>query len=541
MQTIQKSRLDSSVNWESVLGDIKQSPKNGEPLYFRIFCSIKNSIESGAIAVNTKLPTNRELSKLLSVDRSTASRAYQELSKFGYTESFVGRGTFARLPENTSFTTDDTAGVDEIVWSQRFSKANQTVYDLFQSESSNYSWNEGQISFSGGIPTFESYPTGEFHKILEDLLAEDDSGKLFEYSPAEGHPDLRKEVLKHLKERGTPAIEEELLIVSGSQQGIDIVSSVFLDPGDKVALEDPTYVWATCSFKSRQAECLPIPLDEDGLRLDILESQIKRNRPKLIYVIPNFQNPTGLTMSMERRRELVELAIKYQVPILEDDFVGDLSFDGTTNPSLRAIAGGDKIVISQGTFSKALCPALRLGWIVAPKEVLKRLLLAKRASNLSTNSLSQILLADFLKKGAFKDHLVSVRRTYKGRRDAMLRQLNQDLSYIEDKDGNQVNIQWSTPQGGMFIWLKLPNGYSTKELLNHAKLFNVSFAPGHLCFFSSENNQYLRLCFIQHDEPVIKEGIKRLSKAIKSYIDEISQQRNLKSTHVFSGEGHNFI
>lgn len=432
-----KSTTKPQIDWTSVLGSVKENANSKLPLYFQIFSLIKDSIEDESIPPNTKLPTNRELSKLLQIDRSTASRAYQELNKNGYIESYVGRGTYSRLPNNQTITEDNTTLFNDITWNQRFSKANQTVFDLFSEESSNYTWQEGQISFSGGIPTFESYPTSEFHSILKDILKTNHSDKFFEYSPAEGHPDLRREVLKHLKERGTPAKEEELLIVSGSQQGIDIVSSVFLNPGDKVALEDPTYVWATCSFKSRQAECLPIPLDEDGLRLDVLESQIKRNRPKLIYVIPNFQNPTGITMSMEKRHALVELTLKYQVPILEDDFVGDLSFDGRTNPSLRALGEGKKLVISQGTYSKALCPALRLGWIVAPQEVLGRLLLAKRASNLSTNSLSQIILAEFLNKGAFKEHLKSVRKLYKSRCDAMLAQLKKNFPTSKTKKENR--------------------------------------------------------------------------------------------------------
>lgn len=533
------SNRRNSIDWKTILSSVVAKTSSEEPLYLQIRNHLKTAIENGSIPINSKLPTNRELSKLLEIDRSTAARAYLELNKSGYTESFVGRGTFARLPENN---TEANQGISsQIIWSDQFSKASKAIFDLFQSDTANYSWPSDLISFAGGIPTYENYPTDEFEIILKEILKKKDSKDLFEYSPANGHPQLREQVIKHLEDLKMPVTEDELLIVSGSQQGIDIISSVFLDPGDYVALEDPTYLWAKCSFKSRQANCLPVPLTENGIRLDILESHLKRYKPKFLYVIPNFQNPTGLTMSLPTREKLVKLALQYQVPILEDDFVGDLRFEGERLPSLRSIDGGRDIVISQGTFSKALCPALRLGWIVAPKEVLSRLILAKRSSNLSTNSLTQIVLARFLEEGLFQEHLKTVRSTYKRRRDVMLLQLSKELLNLKDKNGTSIDINWSNPDGGMFIWLKMPDRYSTKDLLPHAQYNKVAYAPGHVCFNSSQNTQYLRLCFIQHDEQAIEEGISRLKIAIQSYIDEIADKTERQNSYVYSAEGHNFI
>lgn len=523
-------------NWSELLHGLTVSSSDPSPLYQKIVDRIQEAIDGNLIAEGSRLPTNRELAKLLSVDRSTALRAYSELRKRGYLESHVGRGSYACRPARESKWQSWQPGFD---WQERFSRASHTVSDIFSTESERYEWNPEIISFAGGIPSFDNYPTSDFESILNRILKENRAKELFEYSPAEGHGALRKQVLEHLERSGNPSREEELLIVSGSQQGIDIVSGVMLDPGDYVALEDPTYLWATCSFKSRQARCLPVPLDGGGIRLDVLESQLKRYRPKFIYVIPNFQNPTGLTMPLKRREELLALANKYQTPILEDDFVGDLRYEGERLPSLRALPGGKELVIHQGTFSKALCPALRLGWLVAPEKVISRLILAKRASNLSTNSLSQIILAEFLQKGLMQDHLVSITQTYRSRRDEMLRSL--DREFGASRESTASDISWSRPQGGMFIWLRLPDGYSSRELLRHAMSENVSFAPGHLCFASQQNTQYLRLCFIQNDVDSIKNGITRLSRAFKIYETEKREDASRRGKPVFTGGGHTFI
>jgi DNA-binding transcriptional MocR family regulator len=526
-------------NWLDLLGDISKD-RGGAPLYSVIFDRVKQAIDSGLLPANTKLPTNRQLAVLLNIDRSTASRAYSELIAHGYIESFVGRGTFVRAgrqprPELISESNDP------VVWSERFSKASQTAHDMLRLEYANYGRQSEVISFAGGIPTDESYPHKDFERILQSILADGRSHELFQYSPGEGMPLLRQEVLKHLRSQDIDANDDKLLILCGSQQGLDVVSSVLIDPGDLVIVEDPTYLWATCNFRSRQARCLPVPLDDEGIRLDMLESVLARHRPKFIYVIPNFQNPTGITMSLERRKQLLQLAIKYQVPILEDNFVGDLRYDGAALPSLRALPGSDNIVIHLGTFSKALCPALRLGWLVAPPETMARLVIAKRASNLSTNSISQMILAEFLKEGLYEHHLVTVRNLYRGRRDAMLRALQKELGFITDKNGQRAEISWSKPEGGMFVWLKLPDGLSSRELLSYAQQEGVVYAPGDLCFLSADHTEYMRLCFIQIDEATISKGVRQLGKAIKSYLDDVSTTVTNDRSHLMGTGTHSFI
>jgi DNA-binding transcriptional MocR family regulator len=247
---------------------------------------------------------------------------------------------------------------------------------------------------------------------------------------------------------------------------------------------------------------------------------------KLLYVMPNFQNPTGATMPIERRIKLLELANRYQVPILEDNFVGDLDYDGAALPPLKSLPGGKEIVIHQGTFSKALCPGLRLGWLVAPREVTSRLILAKRSSDLSTNSVAQIILGKYLEEGLYGGHLNNVRDCYRVRRDTMDNALTRHMKGLNNRT---LSLTWSKPKGGLFIWAKLPEGLSSKELLTYAEREGVSFSPGEVFFLSGERAEYFRLCFIQTDEATIEQGVKRLARAVQNYFETVSRSQSSDS------------
>ena len=551
-------------NWLEIIGEPQSQKSPGEPLYGYIKNKISSAIDSGIMQAGVRLPANRDLARSLGVDRSTIARAYQELAESGYIESHVGRGTFVCVPPlaldtpstaaeeiehranfpNISRTMQSGASsgmaTQELVWSERFSRASQTVHEIFRLEYPQYSFQSDTISFAGGIPTEEFYPHKEFEQIVRDMVEGNRSRELFEYSPAEGHPVLRQELIDYLSRQGISAHQEELLVLSGSQQGLDVVSGVLLDPGDIVVTENPTYLWATCSFKARQARCLPVPLDEEGIRLDVLENALRSQRVKFIYVIPNFQNPTGVTMSLARRQGLLKLANDLQVPILEDNFAGDLRYEGVEIPALRAMAGSERIVIHQGTISKALCPALRLGWLVAPKEVMGRLLIAKRSSNLSTNSISQMILAEYLRQGLYSSHLQAVRKVYSNRRDTLLQSMTAELSNLKDDEGKDVSMTWSRPEGGMFVWVRLPQGLSSRELLSYAQREGVVFAPGDICFLTDERSSYMRLCFIQLDEKEIREGITRLARAVRAYMTDLSRIPKNRSSYAMRGE-HSFI
>lgn len=516
------------MDWLDLLNVEEHGLDRTEPMYARITSGIRKAIQSGELTDNSRLPTNRELAALLKIDRSTVSRAYLELSQSGLIDSHVGRGTFVRpLAQRRRLAfksaeempaVSDGAWPAVLNWTEKFSESSRASLDLIGRQPAAPERSD-IISFAGGIPTEEFYPNEQFHRIVNELLQSAYAARMFGYSAAEGSHYLRTEVKKHLLKHGIDCGDDELLIVSGSQQGIDLVTNIFVDPGDLVVLEDPSYFWAICNFRARQARCLPISLDNEGIRSDLLESSLARQRAKLLYVMPSYQNPTGATMSMARRIALIDLARKYQVPILEDNFVGDLVYGDAVLPPLRSLPGGKDIVIHQGTFSKALCPGLRLGWLVAPPEVTARLLLAKRTSDLSTNSIAQIILAKYLEEGLYSKHLEHVRLSYRARRDAMLKAFSE---YFSDAELSS-KMTWSSPAGGLFIWAKLAPGLSAREFLNFAEMEGVSFSPGDIFFLNGGHSEYLRLCFIQTEESIIVEGIKRLARAMRSYLESVAR------------------
>ena len=507
---------------------INKSHDGDGPLYVQIMNRLKESIESGRLADRSKLPTNRELATLLDVDRSTVSRAYAELVQAGLIESHVGRGTFVRTPRSRA---RHSPGLEkrlekglekgQVNWSEKFSRKSNTVADLLSQQAAIRS-KPGTISFAGGIPTEEFYPHEQFEEIVRHLLQSEDAKELFSYSPTEGHPLLIKEVQKILAGQGVSAADDEILIVSGSQQGIDLVTDILVDSDDVVILEEPSYLWAVCNFKSRQANCLTVPVTDTGIELGALEQMLTSQRAKLLYLMPNYQNPTGNSMTLDNRRAVLELCTKYGVPILEDNFAGDLRYDGQAIPPLRALSGGRELVIHQGTFSKALCPGFRVGWLVAPAEIMTRLRLAKRSCDLSTNSMAQVILAKYLQDGLYQAHLAHVTKTYRLRRDTMLGALDRYIRSLEAFGGSK--IFWTRPLGGLFLWMTLPAGCSAKELLQFAEREGVTFSPGDLFYCNKPQLNCFRLCFIQQDEESIDEGVKRLSHAVSAYFESIQKR-----------------
>ena len=494
-------------------------------MYAKLARVLKEKIQTGELSPGEKLPTDRALASTLQIDRSTVSRAYDELQTSGLITSHVGRGTFVAQSQTqspTSTITKDDAlfAPDEfldrlptnrnrtVLWHEKFSRFSQASGNILNRQPVPYAAPDSLISFSGGTPTREFIPHEDFQNMVAELVQGPDASDMFEYSPPDGHPLLREQVRLYLQRNGINAAEDELLILSGSQQGIDLVARTFIDPNDAVAMEDPTYFWALCNFSALGARCLPITVDENGLQLDMFESAVARQPVKLLYVMPSFQNPTGASMPIERRRQLLDLSAHYNVPVLEDNFVGDLCYDGSPLPTLKSL-DDNGVVIHQGTFSKALCPGLRLGWLVAPRDVISRLLLAKRTIDLSTNSMAQIIVAKYLRNGLYEKHLEIVQSAYRSRRDRMDAVLKQTMP---------SDVTWSKPAGGMFIWAKLPPGSSARELLVLAESEGVTFSPGDMFFFAADKPENFRLTFIQQNEEQIEAGITRLAKATRRYL-----------------------
>jgi DNA-binding transcriptional MocR family regulator len=496
------------MDWLELLKPIAKHKDRRSPMYLRITECIRSAIEDGRLAEEQRLPPDRELAKLLQIDRSTVARAYDQLATDGLVYSHVGRGTFVhRSPSRPAPQSRAVqGGYDRIVWADKFSRSSTTVDAIVQRQPP-LNLQPETISFAAGLPTEEFFPVKEFESIVQEMLASSKAREIFSSSQPEGHPALRAQVLAYLKQQGIDASDDEILIVSGSQQGIDLVARTLIDPDDTVLTEDPTYFWAICTFAANGGRCVPIATGRDGMRLDVFENVASRVNAKLLYCMPSFQNPTGSTLSVERRQKLLQMARQHQVPILEDNFVGDLCYTQPV-PSLRSLDGSAGSVIYQGTFSKALCPGLRLGWLVAAPDVMARLRLVKRTCDLSTNTLSQLILAEYLQRGLYQEHLELVQNAYRRRLDVMCQALQEHASQW---------LSFDRPHGGMFIWAKLPPGYSARELLSFAQREGVIYSPGDVFFISGGNSEYMRLNFIQQNAEQIGEGIKRLGKALHAY------------------------
>lgn len=515
------------VEWLDILAPSLKARDRRYPVYARIKDRIRENILSGHLRHQERLPADRELASLLGLDRSTVARAYDELELEGLVESNVGRGTFVTRAEGTkdpeategkraSGLQDSPARPGNrvhsapIIWHDKFSRFSESVASFVSRQPIAGPSARQCISFAAGIPSLEFFPQQEFESIFAELSSSAECRRMFAYTAAEGEENLRKEVLNHLDSQGMDVNDDELIILSGSQQGIDLVARTFLDPGDSVAIEDPSYFWATCNFTAFGARVLPVPVSDEGLNLDLLESLLARRGVKLLYVMPSFQNPTGSSMSVNKRRELLAIAAHYQVAVFEDNFVGDLAYDEDPLPALRSLPGAQELVLHQSTLSKSLCPGLRIGWMVAPSEAMSRLLMSKRVSDLSTNSISQVVVAEYLRRGLYSQHLSLVRAAYKQRRDAMCAALHESFSGGE--------LRFSKPAGGMFIWAALPSDCSARELLPYAEREGVVFSPGDLFFVGGDRKEFLRLSFVQSNQAEIEEGVQRLAIAVRTYL-----------------------
>ena len=360
------------------------------------------------------------------------------------------------------------------------------------------------ISFAGGLPAPELFPVEEISRAVQEVLASQ-GGPALQYGVTEGYVPLREWIAARLRARGTASSSEQVLITTGSQQGIDLVAKLFLDPGDAVAVEAPTYVAALQAFAAYEADLLEVPGDDGGMDVDALEVLLQRRRVKLIYVVPDFQNPRGTTLEGARRRRLVELARHHGAFILEDDPYGELRFRGAPEVPLSAI--GPDHVIRLGTFSKTLAPGLRIGWLHAPVEVVRRIAIAKQSADLHTPTLTQRAAAQLLKTFDYAGHLARIRRSYGERCDAMLAALELELP---------AGARWTRPDGGLFLWLELPPRVTDRALFRHAIARNVAVVPGS-AFYARRGpgrDRFVRLNFSNQTVARIGEGVRRLASAM---------------------------
>ncbi len=372
------------------------------------------------------------------------------------------------------------------------------------------------ISFGGGLPAPEVFPVKEFQEACNTVL-EQHGAQALQYSTTEGYKPLRDMIARHNARYSVEVTPENILITSGSQQALDFIGRLFVNRGDYIVVESPTYLGALQAWNAYGAQYIAVRADENGMVVDELEEALRKG-PKFIYVLPNFQNPSGSTLSQERRNKLVELADKYGVPIVEDDPYGQLRYEGDHIPSVvyldskfRGPNGGHYSgnVIYLSTFSKLLAPGLRLAWVIAPPEVIRKLVMAKQAADLHTSSFNQYVAYEVGKGGFLDEHVKVIRATYKERRNVMLEMMEEMFP---------SEMRWTHPLGGMFLWGILPEGMDAADALKIAIERKVAFVPGAAFHPNGGGANTMRLNFSYSSPDTIREGITRLGKVLKELI-----------------------
>jgi 2-aminoadipate transaminase len=399
-------------------------------------------------------------------------------------------------------------------WDHRFAQRTQRMSSSAIRELLKLTEKPDLISFAGGLPAPDVFPVDEFRAACERVLIHSGPQAL-QYGATEGYAPLREMIARHTARYGIEVTPENILITSGSQQALDLLGRIFINRGDRVIVESPTYLGAIQAWNAYGAEYVSVPIDENGMITDALEEAL-RSGPKFIYVLPNFQNPTGVTLSFERRQQLIEMADHYGVPIIEDDPYGQLRYEGEHLPSVVVMDGqyrencrscyrGNVIYLS--TFSKTLAPGLRLAWVIAPPEVIRKLVQAKQGADLHTATFNQ-LVAHEVSKGGFLDrHIKVIRKVYGERRNVMLGAM--DRSFPPE-------VKWTQPEGGLFLWGTLPEHLNSADVLQTAIEQKVAFVPGGPFYATGGGHNTMRLNFSNATNEKIEEGIQRLGKVIQA-------------------------
>ncbi|NDJ75387.1 MAG: PLP-dependent aminotransferase family protein [Chloroflexi bacterium] len=398
-----------------------------------------------------------------------------------------------------------------ILWESRYALRMERMTSSMIRELLKLTQRPEVISFAGGLPAAEYFPVNRFQDVCQRVLA-DNAHFALQYGPTEGYPPLREFIAERLSRENFCITADNVLITSGSQQALSLIGALLINPGDKVLVEQPTYLGAVQAFSSYQTGYIGVPTDDDGIRTDLLPDAMRQG-PKFMYILPNFQNPAGVTISYDRRVELVRLSQEQGVPIVEDDPYGELRYEGEHIRSLVAIdaelnTSSDDCytgnVIYLGTFSKTLAPGLRIAYVVAPPEVISKLVQLKQAADLHTSTFNQMVIYEVAKDGFIDEHVANLVDVYQKRRDAMLGALDRFMP---------PEVRWTHPQGGLFLWMHLPQGMSDRALFEAAVERNVAFVPGGSFFTVPDPPPTARLNFSCVNEEHIIEGIQRLCEA----------------------------
>jgi 2-aminoadipate transaminase len=403
-------------------------------------------------------------------------------------------------------------------WDHRFAQRTQRMGSSAVRELLKLTEQPDLISFAGGLPAPDVFPIEAFREACDRVLT-NYGAQALQYGTTEGYQPLRELIVRHSGRYGINVTPENILITSGSQQALDLLGKILINPGDRILVESPTYLGALQAWSAYGAEYVTVPMDENGLIVDALEEAL-RSGPKFMYILPNFQNPTGVTLSLERRMKLIELADRYGVPIVEDDPYGQLRYEGEHIPPLVVLDGqyrnnGDDCyygnVIYLSTFSKILSPGIRLAWVVAPPKVIGKLVQAKQGADLHTSTFNQIVAFEVARGGFLDNHIKLIREVYGRRRDVMLAAMD---GYFPP------GVEWTHPQGGLFLWGILPESMNSADVLKDAIEKKVAFVPGAPFYPTGGGHNTMRINFSNATDEQIREGISRMAKVIKSKLGE---------------------
>ena len=489
---------------------IQLDEKAKQPLYIQLYNHLERLIKEGTLDCGFRLPPVRKLAQAINVNPVTIVSAYKLLEQNGYVYSKVGSGTYVA----DSIISVSAEGIELPITNEIFED------DIHLMSRGQITLHENSINFASATPTSDLFPVEDFKKMLNHVL-DRDKGEAFGYHESGGYWELRESITEFLKENYNISTNAELIqIISGAQQGIDVIAKALLNPGDHVIVENPTYTGAVAVFKSRGARIVGIPMEQDGIDMDMLENSIIKYRPKLVYTMPNYQNPTTYCYSEKKKAYLLQLAVRHNFFIIEDDFLSDLNYSGKIGPSmLKAMETKEKVIYIK-SFSKVLMPGLRIGFLITPKEIFADILQAKHTTDISSSGLIQRAFDLYLRNGIWGSHLEYMRGIYQYRYEKILQ---------EAESLKRLGIDFVQPKGGLNLWLNLPENLTGTKLYQECIQKDVLVSPGKIFYLPDTCNRdtNLRISFAAAYPEQIERGLAILcecamklqgsQKAVKSY------------------------
>jgi DNA-binding transcriptional MocR family regulator len=489
---------------------LKIDRSDPKPLFVQVIEGIRALADAGTLAPGSALPSSRSLAKKLGVDRTTVCRAYEELQAQGYVDSRPG--SYTRVRSRRKEVAWDPRRRSALDWRAACSAESAAILesrDFFIPERiASAAAKPAPVDFESLTPDPRLFPLAELGRSIRAVLDRPGAESL-DYASHQGYVPLREYISRRMRLHGVSVSAEEILVTNGAQQGLDLVSRVLRPDGGTIAIESPTYSTVVPLFRFNGLKLRPVPMTPWGMNLEILEKTLARGRVGFVYTIPNFHNPTGVTTSHGHREKLLQLCLKRRVPLVEDGFEEDMKYFGKVALPIKSM-DENGVVIYVGTFSKTLFPGMRLGWLAADRECIRRLTAVKRFADLGSSHFVQSVMDHFCRNGSYDLHLRRLHRTYRKRLAAALGSMDAHFP---------KTVTWTSPVGGYTLWVRMPGAMTKRGLAEHMARFGVRVAFGGLFFPEADRaaeSEYFRLSMAKLDEDEIRDGIGRLGKALKA-------------------------